>query len=254
MKKNSFNLDQLHRHLDLLNLPFSRLNAEELAQQAALKHCSHLDYLLQLLEGEVASRHDKRVARLIKAARFPVLKSLEGFRWDWPTLLNRSAVQHLFTLSFLPEHHNVIFMGTVGLGKTHLASALGLAACQAGHSVLFTTAINMVNTLSSAHSDKSLSKVLPKYLKPQLLILDELGYLPIDAHGANLLFQVFSGRYERGSTIITTNRAFKQWPAIFNNDSMITSGVLDRVLHHAHTVVIEGKSFRMKDIIDHPKQ
>jgi DNA replication protein DnaC len=161
-------------------------------------------------------------------------------------------VQNLFRLGFIKDKANVIFLGTVGLGKTHLASALGYAACQEGHSVFFTNTINVINELSAAQKDGTLKHQLKKYLRPQVLILDEVGYLPIDQRGADLLFQTISQRYERGSIILTTNKAFKQWPAIFNNDSTITSAVLDRLLHHAETIVIEGSSFRMKDQIESP--
>jgi DNA replication protein DnaC len=123
---------------------------------------------------------------------------------------------------------------------------LGYATCLKGHAVLFTSAIDVINTLSAAKHAGRLKVELKKYAKPALLILDELGYLPIDKSGADLLFQVISLRYEKGSTLITSNRAFKEWPKIFNNDSTLTSAILDRLLHHADTVVIEGKSFRMK--------
>jgi len=160
------------------------------------------------------------------------------------------AVQNLFRLQFMADHSNVIMIGTVGLGKTHLATALGYTACLAGKSVLFATAVDTINTLAAAQAASRLKVELKKYLAPSLLILDELGYLPIDKHGADLLFQVISQRYERGSTVITSNRAFKQWPEIFNNDSTLTSAILDRLLHHAETVVIEGPSYRMKDQLE----
>ena len=145
---------------------------------------------------------------------------------------------------------NVVFLGTVGLGKTHLATALGYTACLAGKSVLFATAVDTINTLAAAQAANRLKSELKKYLAPSLLILDELGYLPIDKHGADLLFQVISQRYERGATIITSNRAYKEWPTIFNNDSTLTAALLDRLLHHAETMVIEGLSYRMKDHIE----
>jgi len=138
----------------------------------------------------------------------------------------------------------------VGIGKTHLASALGYAACLKGYSVLFATAIDVINTLTSAQAAGGMKQELKKYTRPGLLILDELGFLPIDKKGADLLFQVFSLRYEQGAMVITSNRAFKDWPEIFNNDSTLTSAILDRVLHHAETVVIEGKSYRMRDKIE----
>jgi DNA replication protein DnaC len=143
--------------------------------------------------------------------------------------------------------HNVIFVGGVGLGKTHLATALGYEACQKGHSVLFAAAVDIVNTLLAAQTAQRLKPELKRFTAPDLLIVDELGYLPIDKHGADLLFQVISARYERGSMVITTNRPFKQWPSIFNNDATLTSAVLDRILHHNDTVVIEGPSYRMRE-------
>ena len=233
-----------------LQLPFLRENYHELAQTAAEQHWSHLDYLQRLVEGEVNRREDSGLARRIRLARFPVLKTLEQFNWSWPKKINRPQIQNLFRLAFLENHANVIFMGGVGLGKTHLAVALGYAACQQQHTVLYATAVEVVNTLLAAQATHSLPDALKRYRRPRLLILDELGYLPIDKAGADLLFQVFSQRYERGSTLITTNQAYKNWLRIFNNDSTMTSAVLDRVLHHAETVPIEGKSYRMKDVIE----
>jgi DNA replication protein DnaC len=145
---------------------------------------------------------------------------------------------------------NLFYLGGVGLGKTHLSIALGYEACLKGHAVLFTTAIDIINTLSAAKTTGRLKQEMKKYAKPSLLIVDELGYLPIDKSGADLLFQVISIRYEHGSTLMTSNRAFKDWPRIFNNDSTLTAALLDRLLHHAETVVIEGKSYRMKGKLD----
>jgi len=136
------------------------------------------------------------------------------------------------------------------MGKSHLASALAYEACQRGHSVCFTTAVDALNNLVAAQAAHRLKAELKKYLGPDVLLLDELGYLPLDKAGADLLFQIISQRYERGSMIITTNKAYKKWPEIFNNDAGVTSAILDRVLHHAETIVIEGKSYRMKDQID----
>ena len=159
-------------------------------------------------------------------------------------------MQNHFRLECIKDKANLIFLGGVGLGKTHLATALGYAACLKGHSVLFASAIDVINTLAAARNAGHLKQELKKYTKPALLILDELGYLPIDKIGADLLFQVISLRYEHGAMVMTSNRAFKDWPTIFNHDSTLTSAVLDRLLHHAETVIIEGKSFRMKDQIE----
>jgi DNA replication protein DnaC len=240
----------LQRHLEALHLPFIRQHCQPMATQAAREERTHLGYLAQLIEGEADERSQRTVLRRIKEARFPVLKSLDGFHWDWPKKINRLQVQDLFRLQFIPDKANVIFLGLVGLGKTHLATALGYSACQQGHSVLFANAIDVINSLSAAQSQGTLKAQLKKYLNPALLILDELGYLPIDQRGADLLFQVISQRYERGSIILTSNKAFKQWSTIFAGDSTIASAVLDRLLHHAETVVIEGSSFRMKDRVE----
>jgi len=244
------NTDLLESNLAALRLPFVQEHCKPLASTAAKNSIPHLAYLAQLIEGEAALKADRAVARRIKAARFPVIKTLDTFRWDWPKKINRLQIQDLFRLQFVQDNANVIFLGLVGLGKTHLATALGYAACQQGMSVLFANAIDVINTLSAAQTRGTLKAELRKYLAPSLLVLDELGYLPIDQRGADLLFQVISARYERGSIVITTNKAFKQWTSIFNGDATITSAVLDRLLHHAETVVIEGSSFRMKDRIE----
>jgi DNA replication protein DnaC len=244
------NINKLETDLRILGLHFMAEQHNPLASKAARDSTNHVDYLAALAAGELNLRRDRATVRRIKSARFPVVKTLEQFTWNWPKKINRMAIQNLFRLQFMENHSNVILLGTVGLGKTHIATALGYTACLAGKSVLFATAIDTINTLAAAQAANRLKTELKKYLSPQLLILDELGYLPIDKHGADLLFQVISQRYERGSTIITTNRAFKQWPEIFNNDSTLTSAILDRLLHHAETELIEGKSYRMKDQVE----
>ncbi len=239
--------DNIQTCLKELQLVWSYQNYEPLARQASEEQWTHVDYLRRLMEGECHRRYENRLKRRLKAARFPVLKTLDNFNWAWPKKINRAQVQNLWRQQFLKEKGNVIFLGTVGLGKTHLASALGYGACLEGHSVLFTTAVELINTLSAAHAAQRLKAEMKKYLAPHVLILDELGYLPIDKHGADLLFQIISARYERGSIILTTNKPFKQWATIFNNDATLASAVLDRLLHHAETVIIEGPSYRMKE-------
>src|SRR5262252_3143849 len=200
----------VEHHLTYLKLAFIAQHYAELATQAAQQAWSHVDYLARLAEGEAQWRHDRATKSRIRLARFPVIKTLEQFRWDWPTRINRLQ----------------------------------------GYAVLFASAIDVINTLAVAKNAGRLKAELKKYTKPALLILDELGYLPIDKAGADLLFQVISLRYEQGAIVITSNRAFKDWPKIFNNDSTLTAAILDRLLHHAETVIIEGKSFRMKDQIE----
>jgi len=240
----------LQAQLNALHLLFMGEHYQALASEAASKQWSHLDYLARLVEGEAHRREDRSIERRIRLARFPVQKTLEDFQWSWPKKINRIQVQNLFRLDFIDTHTNIIVLGGVGLGKTHLCIALGYSACLRGHSVLFTTAVDIINTLAAAQAAGTLKRELSRYLKPRVLIIDELGYLPIDKHGADLLFQIISQRYERGPIVITSNRAYKYWPAIFNNDSTLTSALLDRLLHHAQTIVVEGKSYRMKDQIE----
>jgi DNA replication protein DnaC len=242
--------DTLPKDLEYLKLAFVREHFEPLAREAAQAHWGHVNYLASLIHGKAQEREQRRIARRVRLARFPVIKTLDGFQWIWPRNINRLQVQELFRLRFIPEKANVIFLGGVGLGKTHLATALGYAACQQGYSVLFTSAVDVINTLAAAQRNGRLKPTLERYLRPTLLILDELGYLPIDKAGADLLFQIISRRYERGAIVITSNRVFKNWAEIFNNDATLTSALLDRLLHHAETILIEGKSYRMKDQIE----
>ncbi|MBN1757736.1 MAG: IS21-like element helper ATPase IstB [Chitinispirillaceae bacterium] len=241
---------RLREHLQSLKLTAFLDNYSTAAQQAGEKQWGYTHFLGQLAEAEVNARNDRCVQRRIKLARFPVVKTLDNFDWDWPKKINRLQVQQLFALSFIKDCANVIFLAGVGLGKTHLSTALAYQACLKGYTVLFASAIDIVNTLSAACTTGRLKTELKKYLKPDILVMDELGYLPVDKKGADLLFQVISQRYEHGPIILTTNKQFKKWPEIFSNDSTLTSAVLDRLLHHAETIVIEGKSYRMKDTIE----
>lgn len=231
-------------NLRALRLAYMEEHAIEAAQHAARDGTSHLEFLEALVAAEAATLCERSVARRIAAARFPVPKTMAGWNWSWPKKINRMQVEHLLRLHFLQDHSNVILLGSAGLGKTHLACALGHAACLQKHSVLFASTIDVVNRLSAAQSANQLAREIKRFQKPRLLVLDELGYLPLDKRGAELLFQVISKRYEQSSTVITTNIAFKDWPRIFAGDATMTSALLDRLLHHAETVVIEGDSYR----------
>jgi DNA replication protein DnaC len=196
-------LSDIDHHLASLKLSFIAEQYAELAQQAAEKAWSHVDYLARLMEGEADLRRDRATKSRIRLARFPVIKTLDQFRWDWPTRINRLQVQNHFRLAFIKDKSNLILLGGVGLGKTHLATALGYAACLQGHSVLFASAIDVINTLAAAKSAGRLKAELKKYTKPALLILDELGYLPIDKTGADLLFQGFCQVVDHPSQPVT---------------------------------------------------
>jgi DNA replication protein DnaC len=243
---------RLQEQLQAMRLSYLHEQYAALAAEAAQKHWTHVDYLARLIDGESQTRHQRAVQRRIVAARIPTIKLLEDFQWSWPKKINRAQIQNLFRLAFVPDKVNVIFVGGVGIGKTHLASALGHAACLSGHSVRFTTAVDIINTLTAAQINHRLKTELKKLISPSVLVIDEVGYLPIDKTGADLLFQVISQRYEQGSIVLTTNQPYKSWPKLFNNDATLTSAVLDRLLHHAETVVLEGKSYRMKDQIETP--
>ena len=247
MKKEN---EQLNSNLAYLKLAWIRDHHPEQAAEAAEQHRTHLDYLARLIEGESLQRRTRAIERRIKTARFPIVKTLDQFDWNWPKTINRQQIQNAFRLHFIDEKKNLIFLGGVGLGKTHLATAIGHQACLHGHRVLFTSAAETINTLSAAQAAHRLKDELKKYLRPDLLVIDELGFLPIDKQGSDLLFQIISNRYERGSILLTSNQSYKTWPGIFNNDSTITSAILDRLLHHCETICIEGQSYRMKDRIE----
>lgn len=240
----------LEASLKYLKLAYTVRHHHELTAEAAKNQWSHAEFLRRLIEAETHDRLERAHERRIQAARFPVKKTLDQFQWGWPKQINQAQVRHLFELRYITDRANVVFCGGVGMGKSHLATALGYASCQAGHPALFTTAIDAINGLLAAQASHRLPAELKKYLSPTVLILDEVGYLPLDKAGADLLFQIISQRYERASTIVTTNKAYKHWPAIFNNDAGITAAILDRLLHRAETVVIEGRSYRTKD--NHP--
>ena len=238
--------DPLIGCLQQLKLDWMLDNHEAELADAARLNSSHHDLLLRLLTGELEAGQARRVERRISRAGLPARRTLDTFDWEWPNVINRDQIRQLFTLAFMRQCQNVVFIGGVGLGKTHLALALALEACQHNHSVLFTSAVDIINALAEAQAENRLRKAMRRYVAPTVLAIDELGYLPVDRVGAELLFQVLGERYEKGSTIITTNRPYKKWARTFANDATLTSAVLDRVVHHCETVIIEGKSYRLK--------
>ena len=240
----------LKSELAELQLTWILDNHEAELAEAARHNRTHHELLLRLSRGELDARHARAIERRVKDAKLRGTRTLAGFDFAWPTKINRDQVRHLFTFAFLREHANLVFIGGVGLGKTHLAAALAREACHQRLNVLFTSAIDIVNYLDEARQHNRLPTAMRRYARPQLLVIDELGYLPLDKVGAELLFQVFCARYEAASTVITTNRAYKDWAKTFANDATITSAILDRLTHHCETILIEGPSYRMKDRLD----
>ena len=236
--------------LATLNLRWIQEHLDEEIAEAARKQRTPYELIERLLEGELQTREGRSIERRFRHAKLPGRPTLQAYDFHWPASINVDLVRHLFSLEFMRNASNVVFIGGVGLGKTHLAAALGVAACQKRLNTLFTPAAAMLNDLIEARERGLLAKALKRYLRTDLLIVDELGYLPVDKLGAELLFQILAGRYEKQSTVITTNRPFKEWNKTFAQDNAMTAAVLDRVVHHCQTVIITGKSYRLKGRID----
>jgi len=213
--------------------------------QAARNEPTYLDFLDQILGEETEAKQRKRVAMGIQIAHFPTVKTLEDFDFKFQPSVDQKLVRELATGRFVAMAENVLIFGPPGVGKTHLAVALGRAVVEAGHSVLFVTATTLFATLAKAQSEGKLVEQMSFFAKPKLLVVDELGYLPFEKQTANLFFQLVTRRYERGSMLITSNQAVTQWGHVFG-DEMIAAAVLDRLLHHSHALLIQGESYRLR--------
>jgi len=234
---------------DLAELKLHRIAEiyQEVLDEAARKQSSMLEVLESLVAEEAAVRHNRALANRIKRAHLPPRKTLESYDFTWPKRIPKQSILRLFDCDFVVQHACAVFIGPTGTGKSHLLNALGYTACEKGFSVGFTRVVDMINHLVSAQRRGTLQKDLRDYTRPQLLLLDELGYLPIDKRGADLLFQVVAARYESGSVVVSTNRAFRDWGTTFDVDNTLATAMIDRLMHHGEPIVIQGESYRMKD-------
>lgn len=240
------NMVLLKHHLKALRLPTVSSECEKVARQCVAEGVDHLTYLLRVCESELIERERKAGARRLKAARFPMAKTAAEFDFAAQPTINRGMVLELLKCDFITKKENVLLIGTAGTGKTHLATVLGIEACGQGKRVRFARVTELVTQLLEAREERHLTRTRGQLAKLDLLILDELGYVPASKVGAELLFDVISALYERTSVIVTTNLPFEQWTEVLDNERL-TGATLDRLTHRCHIIQTGGESYRLRD-------
>jgi DNA replication protein DnaC len=244
---------QLDRDLADLKLLEIAQHYRDVLDEAARKGTSMLEVLRTLVGMELAVRQQRALERRLRQAKLPKQKTLADYDFSFPKRIPQTAILRLFDCDFIPRYGCAVLIGPTGTGKTHLLTALGYRACERGYSVRYTRVVDMLNHLTTAQINGRLADALKKYVRPQVLLLDELGYLPIDKRGADLLFQVVAARYETGSIVLTTNRAFRDWGTLFDVDNTLATALIDRLMHHGEALVIKGDSYRMNGKGDDPE-
>jgi DNA replication protein DnaC len=243
---NPILLDRVHLNLKKLELFHFNDVMEETLSACLTQERSHLEVLDELLEAEVAFRQERAIKMRLQLANLPAIKTLDSFEMNFHADLNPVRIRDLFTLQFIHRNQNIIFLGPPGVGKSHLAIALAVASCQGGFMAYFTTFQDLINTLKKADQIQRLKSKIKALSKPKVLVIDEMGYLPLTLEESNYFFQLIVSRYEKGSLILTSNKSYGNWSEIFP-DTTIATAILDRLLHHSITINIKGFSYRLKD-------